>query len=192
MEVIEKNNCPNCGAPITSEICPYCNTATGINTAAANMEYEVIECKEARLGFFNTVFPMIFAVGFGFFGFVLPFALASADNEDITTVLGICSIFALIGVIAFIIVLINLSRYLIIKLKGKEIFGIVYGYMDDNLFINGNPAQIVKIKIDTNEGPKFILYQTGDIKQPYKINSQIKLKVYKNIFHIEKENKTYF
>ena len=72
------------------------------------------------------------------------------------------------------------------------IFGIVYGYMDDNLFINGNPAQIVKLKIDTNEGPKFILYQTGDIKQPYKINSQIKLKVYKNIFHIEKENKTYF
>ena len=30
MEVIEKTNCPNCGAPITTEICPYCNTATGI------------------------------------------------------------------------------------------------------------------------------------------------------------------
>ena len=31
------------------------------------MEYPVIECKEANLGFFNTVFPLIFAVSFGFF-----------------------------------------------------------------------------------------------------------------------------
>lgn len=190
MEVIEKTECPNCGAPVTSEICPYCNTATGINTAAANMEYPVIECKEAHLGFFNTAFPIIFAVGFGFFGFVFPIAFASTDQFK--TVLAMCSIFALISVVAFVIVLRTIIKYSLVKAKGKDINGIVYGYMDDNLLINGGPAQIVKIKVDTDEGPRFILYQTGDTKQPYKINGLIKLKVYKDIFRIEKENKEYF
>lgn len=190
MEVIEKTNCPNCGAPITTEICPYCNTATGIKSAKANMEYPVIECKEANLGFFNTVFPLIFAVGFGFFGFVFPIFMR--EEEEFTTVIAMCSIFALIGTVAFIIVLINVGRSIMIKLKGKDINGIVYGYMDDNLIINGSPAQIVKIKADTQEGPRFILYQTGDTKQPYAINSSINLKVYKNIFKIEKDNKKYF
>jgi hypothetical protein len=64
--------------------------------------------------------------------------------------------------------------------------------MDDNLIINGSPAQIVKIKVDTQEEPRFILYQTGDTKQPYAINGTIKLKVYKNIFRIENGAKTHF
>ncbi len=189
MEVIEKTNCPNCGAPITTEICPYCNTATGIKTATANMEYPVIECKEANLGFFNTVFPLIFAVSFGFFGFVFPFLLSEEDASEVSLMF---FAFGLIGIIALLITLYNVAKYLLVKINGKEIEGIVYGYMSDNMLINGNPAQIVKIKIDTDEGPRFILYQTGDIKQPYAINGTIKLKVYKNIFRIENGAKTYF
>ena len=41
--------------------------------------------------------------------------------------------------------------------------------MDDNILLNGHPAQIVKLLVTTEEGPKFILYQLGDIKQPFKI-----------------------
>ena len=189
MKINENTNCPNCGAPITTEICPYCNTATGINTATANMEFPVIECREANLGFFNTVFPLFFAIPFGFFGFVFPFLMA---DEDIKNVSIMFFLFGLVGLVALSIVIYNVGKYILVKTNGKEIDGIVYGYMADNMLINGNPAQIVKIKVITDEGPKFILYQTGDIKQPFEINSSIKLKVYKNIFRIETEKKTYF
>ena len=50
--------------------------------------------------------------------------------------------------------------------------------------INGIPAQIVKLLVNTDEGPKFILYQLGDIKRPYKVNSKIELRVYNNLFLI--------
>ena len=62
---MNKRNCTNCGAPITTEICPYCNVMTGLDTKHADMEYPVIECKEANVGFWNVVFPMIFSVLFG-------------------------------------------------------------------------------------------------------------------------------
>ena len=51
--------CPNCGAPITTEICPYCHNKTGLDTKNADMEYPVIDCKEATINFWNTIFPMI-------------------------------------------------------------------------------------------------------------------------------------
>ena len=86
----------------------------------------------------------------------------------------------------------NVVRYFIVTNKGKEIEATVYGYMDDNITLNGVPAQVVKLLVATNDGPKFIMYQMGNISQPYKVNSRIKLKVYKNIFVILKDKKVYF
>ena len=82
--------------------------------------------------------------------------------------------------------------FVILKRSGKEIIATVYGYMDDNVIYNGLPTQIVKLLVQGNEGPRFILYQLGDTKKPYKINSKIKLLVYKNIFCIKKDNNYYF
>ncbi len=98
----------------------------------------------------------------------------------------------IIGLVAFIIGIKPIIRYLSIKTRGQDIDATVYGYMDDNILLNGNPAQIVKLLVQTNDGPKFILYQLGDIKQPFKINSNIKLKVYKDIFLIENKKQYYF
>ena len=64
--------------------------------------------------------------------------------------------------------------------------------MNDNVYLNGLPAQIVKLLVTTKEGPRFILYQLGDTKQPYKINSKIKLLVHKDIFMVKKDDKYYF
>ena len=189
MREIEERNCSNCGAPITTEICPYCGTATNVTSSQANMEFPVIECKEAHLNFWNTVFPLIFAIMFGSFGLIFPlaFTIKSAFDEEMKlSIWTFCSMFAIIGIIAFIIVLKNVIQYLTIASKGDEIEGTVYGYMNDNVFLNGAPAQIVKIRIETDEGSRFILYQTGDTKQPYAINSKIKLKKHKNLFRIEK------
>lgn len=185
----EQNHCPNCGAPITTEICPYCNAFTGIDTKNADMEYPVLDCKEAHLNFWNTIFPLIFAVTFGFTGIIFPivFALLSEDiTITIATTLG-CSIFVIIGIVSAAIVINALIKYNSVKTKGKEIYGTVYGYMNDNIYINEMPAQIVKLLITTDTGPKFILYQLHDTKRPYKINSKIKLKVYNNIFKIDED-----
>lgn len=180
--------CPSCGAPVTTEVCPYCHSATGLNTEMADMEYPVIKCKEANIGFWTIGFPMIFAIAFGLVGFV---GLILSMGLKLKELL-FFSLFGIIGIVALIIVIIHIIRYLKIKICGKEIEATVYGYMDDNILINENPSQIVKLLVNTNEGPKFILYQLGDIKQLYKVNSKIKLKVYKDIFLIVKEQKYYF
>lgn len=185
-------HCPNCGAPVSTEVCPYCHATTGISTWQADMEYPVIDCKEANITFWAVFFPMIFAVSFGFFGFVIPFFFISEGLKTMLTAFLACSLFAIIGIVALVIALRTIIGYIKVKTKGKEIEGTVYGYMNDNLTINGEHAQIVKLLVNTNEGPRFILYQLGDIKQPYKINSKIKLIVYKDNFLIVNDKKDYF
>ena len=184
--------CPNCGAPLTTEICPYCHNATGLDTAKADMEYPVIECKEASINFWNFWFPMIFAVSFGFFGFIFPLIFILADPSSALMVILFCSIFGIIGVNAFVIAIKQVIRSNKVKQKGKEIEAIVYGYMDDNILLNGTPAQIVKLLVTTKDGKRFILYQLKDTAHPYKINSRIKLLVYKDIFMVKKDNKYHF
>lgn len=187
-----ETHCNNCGAPVTTEICPYCNATTGINSKVANMEYPVIDCKEANVGFFNVVFPMIFAIAFGFAGIMVTSMLYFISKAGAGKQFNFGIIFLVIGLITFIIAIIPLIRKFLIELNGKTIEATVYGYMDDNVLINGIPAQIVKLLVDTNDGKKFILYQLGDTKQPFKVNSKINLKVYKDIFEIENKKQYYF
>ena len=56
--------------------------------------------------------------------------------------------------------------------------------MDDNIHINGQPTQIVKLLVQTTNGPRFILYQLGNTLKPYRINDKIDIKVYRNKFMI--------
>lgn len=191
MRVNNVKHCHNCGAPVTSEICPYCNVATGLDTRFADMEYEVIDCREANMNFWNVIFPMIFAFSFGSVGLFIPFVLMIDDAEVLPIVLFL-GMFGLIGLVAFIIGITPVIRHLMIKYRGRDIEATVYGYMDDNILLNGAPAQIVKLLVNTDEGPKFILYQLGDTKQPFKINSKINLQVYKDMFYMPKKKKYYF
>lgn len=191
MRVNNVKHCHNCGAPVTSEICPYCNAATGLDTRFADMEYEVIDCREANMNFWNVIFPMIFAFSFGSVGLFIPFVLMIDDAEVLPIVLFL-GMFGLIGLVAFIIGITPVIIHLMIKYRGRDIEATVYGYMDDNTLLNGAPAQIVKLLVNTDEGPKFILYQLGDTKQPFKINSKINLQVYKDMFYMPKKKKYYF
>ena len=192
MQEYENKKCPNCGAPATSEICPYCHNATGVDTINANMEYPLIECKEAHINFWNTIFPMIFAMGFGFFGFVFPIIFILIDRTVVVPIILFSGLFAIVGIVSFIISMKSIIRFNLIKRKGKEIEATVYGYMNDNILLNDSPTQIVKLLVTTKDGPKFILYQLGDIKHPYKINSKIKLLVYNNLFLIKNDKNNFF
>ena len=186
------DKCPNCGAPITTEICPYCHNKTGLDTGNADMEYPVIDCKEASITYINTFFMLIFAVSGIFAGFVAPIITYINNPDNFITILLLCSIFALMGIVFLVMGLKQIIRYYKVKRKGKEIEATVYGYMDDNMIYNGIPMQIVKLLVHGNEGPRFILYQLGDTKKPYKINSKIKLLVYNDIFLIKKEDNYQF
>ena len=195
-------NCRNCGAPVTSEICPYCGSMTGLVTAHANMDYPVLECKEANIGFWNVVFPGIFFLVFGVIGSIVTIFVSRVSKEMTATVTNYTGerftttfsgammlpgiIPMIIGLIAFIIMMIPLIRYMMIKLKGKKISGTVYGYVDDNILINGVPAQTVKLLVQSPDGPRFIMYQLGKTDHPYGINTQIDLYVYNNYFMIDK------
>lgn len=181
-------HCPSCGAPVVSEICAYCGTPTGLNTAAADMEYPVLECKEALISFWTLWFPMIFAFTFGTAGLlVLALVLTGTVKWN---VLFIGMPFMMIGGVSFFLAIRTLFRYGKVKAKGKTIQATVYGYLDDNVMINNRPAQIVKLLVQTPNGPRTILYQLGNTLKPYGINDTIDLVVYQNYFLIPK-NKEY-
>lgn len=197
-------NCKNCGAPVTSEICPYCGSLTGLVTATANMDYPVLECKETNINFWNVVFPAVFFLTFGVLGIIIPLTFyktsqSMTDNfksvsgfdgfmsfDFASPVLFMCIPFLLIGLAAFVIMIKPIIRYIILKTRGKQIQGTVYGYVNDNVLLNGSPAQTVKILVQSPEGPRFIMYQLGRTDHPYGINSKIDLYVYNNYFMIDK------
>jgi len=177
-----QRNCPSCGAPIVAEICAYCGSSTGLNTAEAEMEYPVLECKEATVNFWTLWFPAIFAVSFGFAGLIVITVFAFAFSDP--AMLMVSAPFLLIGMAALGFVLRTVFRYLKVKRHGQTIQGTVYGYMDDNVYINGRPAQIVKLLVQTADGPRFILYQLGNTTKPYRIHETICLMVYQKFFLI--------
>ena len=174
--------CPSCGAPIVSEICAYCGTATGLDTAKADMEYPVLDCKEATLSFWTVVFPMIFALAFGLPGLIMPVIGMSVGKGGMLALIGLP--FLAIGIAAWVIVLRTVFRYIKVKKNGKVIRATVYGYMDDHVLINDRPAHVVKLLVQTQDGPRFVLYQLGNTVKPYKINDTIDILVYQNYFLI--------
>lgn len=188
MEKSKVYTCSHCGAAVTSEICPYCGSVTNVDTSDAYMDYPVLECKEATLGFWTTLFPLIFAVMFSMGGIMMLMILLTGkadDGSEPFLILASIPFFG-VGIAATVIVLINLLRYIILKSKGKHITGILYGYTNDNVLLNGHPAQVAKILVDTPNGKRFIMYQLGSTDKNIDINSDVNLLVYKNIFMIEK------
>lgn len=180
----QQKSCPSCGAPVVSEICAYCGTATGLNTAEADMEYPVLECKAAVLNFWTVWFPAIFAASFGIAG--LSVLIIGITTVGDITMLALGVPFLLIGIVAFVLMLRAISRYVKVKKNGKMIQATVYGYMDDNVLINNRPAQIVKLLVHTPNGPRFILYKLGNTLKPYGINDNIDIMVYQDYFLITK------
>ena len=190
-EALAQNRvCPHCGAPITSEICSYCGTNVADfeeMTSELVAEYPTAECHMARFSFFGTIFPLTFMLSFVFFGIMFPFIFVATGNAPKTVILR-CLPFALVGIGAGIVFFRNISRVVMVNTKGKVIDAIVYGYMDDTVAYNGNNGQVVKLLISTPQGKRFIFLSLEATNKPYKINSTIKLKHYKNLYKIMSED----
>ncbi len=173
-------HCPSCGAPIVSEICAYCGTPTQLNTAKADMEYPVMKCKAIVLNFWTIFFPLIFAISFGIGGLIPIIITTKFEPLFFLWLMGI--LFLLIGAVALSLVLRTYYLYFKVKKQGKRIQAIVYGYMNDSVMFNGQPAQIVKLLINTPDGPRFILYKLGSTIKLYGINDKIDILKYENYF----------
>ena len=76
--------------------------------------------------------------------------------------------------------------YLIVKNIGIEMDVTIYDYINDNLYLNGLPSQIVKLLAETEDGPKIYLYQLGDSNQHYQIGSKIRIIIYKDMIYLPK------
>lgn len=182
--------CKGCGATVSTEVCPYCGRSTDVSTADAYLDYPEYKCKSAKLTFFNAGFSAIFGLSFGFFGVLMPviFADGVPGKNGKLFVIGICIPFVLIGIIAFALCFKFLYRFIMTSKAGKEIQGIVYGYANSNYTVNNQSIKTVKILIQTDRGPRYIFYDTQDIKKAYRVNEKVRLKVWKHCFLIMEDD----
>ena len=180
-------SCPYCGAVALSEVCQFCGQYIGgTETKDLSVEYPTLECKNAELTFFGTVFPLIFMLAFGFFGFLFPVIFLLEDSFE-PVILIACIPFAAVGIGAGVAFFRSVCRFLLVMVKGKQMTATVYGYMDDTVSYNGNNGQVVKLLIDTKRGKRFIFYPLGSTNKPYMVNSKIKIRAYGSSFIVQKE-----
>ena len=186
----EVRNCPKCGASVLSEVCQFCGTYIGqVATADLAAEYPLVECKSAKIDFWNVAFPTMF--GAIFLGVSLPMLIVSNLQGGVPFYTNFFFIpFILIGVIAIGIALRRLFFCLKVKSKGVLRSGVVYGYMDDMVAYNGVNGQKVKILLDTSEGKKFILLPLGTTAKIYEVNSTVDVRLFDNWAVVVSKKKT--
>lgn len=171
-------NCPKCGARLLSEVCQFCGTYIGkVATGDLTPEYPLVECKNAKLGFWNIGFPMMF--GGIFLGVSLPMMIVFLALREFPWYTFLFFIpFLLIGFGSITLAIRTLLMSHKINSQGVVRTGVVYGYMDDTVAYNGVNGQKVKILVDTSEGKKFILLPLGGTAKTYEVNSTIDVKLY--------------
>ena len=180
MEQNKIAHCKNCGAPALMEICRYCKQPSGIDENSVELEYQVIDCEELNYGF-EIYYIMISILTF----IIVPgFSMATAYKDNEVLFKGIIITTSVLVLLWLIIIAFPLSKYIYLRYFGKEIEAVVHGYLNDVYKISGKPIQIIKLLVQTYDGPKYILYQSGRVDRLYQLNEKIKLKAHKNRFLI--------
>ena len=199
-DVAGGNTCNFCGAPATTEICPYCHNPTGIKPLQADLDYPMINCKPAHLDKKRLGGYILGIVAYSIF--ILPAIIVSYSSGGLRTfitVLLACSIFIIFVIIEYVIPLLKmLLRHILVKSRGKRITATVYGYMDyighrsefQNIENNSNTQitynqlaqKTVKLLANSKQGKRFILYPLGINEKPFEINQEVKLMYYKDCF----------
>ena len=182
--VIPGYNCPNCGAPVRTAICEYCGSETGFTEEMSFNEYRTINKKTISLGFFNTIFPLMFAFPFT----LMPIsfiAMSIEEHESEMVVIPGMILFIIFGIGAFAYFFINVFGYLSLVFYGKKTEGVVYGFTEDDLTINDEEALRVKI-LTTMDGRKGYMYlPTYDTVKTYRIGDRIPIKYTKKYVMLE-------
>ena len=193
-EEIHILECPKCGAPVISEVCPYCHNATGYSASEIDQDINIIECKEVHFDKQRFKIYGLFGGVFLFFGLLMVISQIMGPGSSgplagvfwVSTI--IMSLFLFIPAGCFLFPLIIRGfRYCILKKCGRRIKGTVIGYCNDNFTVNGHTLQVVKILFEVKSGRYVMLYQLGTATQPYKINSKLDVIYYRGIAMITEE-----
>lgn len=185
---IKKFPCKNCGAPVTTDICPYCKANSGINQNLVDLEYPVLNYETMEKGNLSIVIIVLLVVML-FFLFPLTFIF---DENKIFKFAGL--FFAIVELIVFMPIISKILSFIIkyhmTEKYGDELIATVQGYMNDkhNVF----NYKTLKLLVDTPEEKGYILYRLNTQNKTYKIGSRIKLKVRKNACVIANDTKYYF
>ena len=187
--------CPNCGAPVTTEICDFCGAPTAVASKNADMRYPAIECVEADMdsklvsqGFYMGIIFFVFGIGIPVIFITLADFGSSTGGMFLSVFIAI--VFGITGTLMLVTSIKHAYKYILTNLFGKRIRGYVWGYMDnkrnDGILHGGigdrSYGQIMKILVNTEDGPIFLLYELLHDEQPYGIRQTVELKQFENMY----------
>lgn len=176
--------CINCGRPVESDQCPYCNKDSFVDTSKSYDDIPFTECKKATFDFWGVIFPLFMGIPFTAAGSIpLVIFFINKSNEPLWVYIEL-AIFFVVGLCFTIAALTKIIRTIIISLNGTEINGYVIDCETNNTYYNGRPGHVLIIKIDTDEGPKRIKYNLSSPTTKYDVQSMVVLKQYKHYFRI--------
>ena len=143
-------------------------------------EYDEIQCKEATISAGTILFPLIFGIPFGGVGILVLKEAFMTQRIDIALLLfGL--VFLAVGLFMAFRFVHPIVNRIILMTKGKEIDGILQCYYRDNVRVNGRPLWVARIIVDSQEGKKYLIYQTGKMRKKYADGSIVHLKIYRDI-----------
>lgn len=191
--------CPQCGAAnVGLEKCDYCGASLIKSRVKTNnaydksaeedknfkedMDYPEIKGKIYEKDEFLLIFCPIFGGVFVLVPTIIMIAFISTGIME-GWLFAMFALFYVIGIGA----LIPLFSYFIKRGKckrGKEITGIVRGYEEQMILVNGKPVLSVRILIDEKTDPKILVLNTGNTRRIYPLGKVITLKGYENNFVI--------
>ena len=180
---VQADICPQCGAPMLpgSELCECCGAYSGAAPFdPMTAQYPTVQCRLAKFTFFGTLFPLIFALAFG-----LPAAILALTGltfrEEIPLAVRLMPLpFLLISLGAAGFLLRNVIAVLQNESKGRVLPARVCGYEDDSITYNGRKGQKVRLLVESQEGPRYVLLPLASPEQPYPVNSTVHVRLWQD------------
>lgn len=194
--------CPQCGAAnVGKEKCDYCGTSLikkKINTEVSyerndeeeenfrqDSDYPEVRGKICEMDSFLLLFCPLFGGIFLLVPTIILIAFSSAGIMEPWVFLMLI-MFWLIGIGGISPLFVNLYKSAKCK-TGDQIAGIVRGYEESMVTVNGKPVLYVRLLVNERTDPKILVLNTGKNRKPYPLGKVIKLRGYNNNFIIEKE-----
>lgn len=189
-------SCPGCGASNDGTgVCPYCGSSmiksrriskSTQNPAdavyAEDMGLAVVKAKSGEVNSFLKIFCPLFGGIFIAVPTILFFAFLSFGLMEFWLV-GFFSLFWIIGFGSLVPLIASISRNRKCK-SGKRLRGIVRGYSNSNISINGAPALNIRIRVEDAQ-PFLVQFNTGETSQEYPIGAHLFLRMSEDCVLIE-------
>lgn len=191
MSTVEKieyySTCPSCGAPSDpSGTCPYCGSSLVKNRVVTeldaseedailqeDMSLPIVKGKCGKVDSFFKIFCPLFGGIFVLVPTILCVAFSVVRFLNAFMFL-FCLPFFAIGLGALIPLFVAMSNEKKC-LEGQRLVGIVRGYENSSVSVNGSPVKIIRVRVDEG-GSRLIVFSTGNAQRTYPIGSKIVLR----------------